>query len=86
MFKKQWFGLLILMMLALLLAACGGGAQPEVEQPADTAPAQDGQAEEAKESTATGGTVRVGWGGAPDTLNPGTAVVAESFTPLSEIG
>ncbi len=30
--------------------------------------------------TATGGTVRIGWGGSPDSLNPGNGVLAESYT------
>ncbi|HXW00297.1 MAG TPA: ABC transporter substrate-binding protein, partial [Anaerolineae bacterium] len=60
--------------LVLLLAACSGGAaQPE------TAPAPVEQAEQAKESTATGGTVRFGWGGSPDTLNPGTFILYEAY-------
>ena len=28
----------------------------------------------------TGGTVRVGWGGSPDSLNPGNAILAEAYT------
>src|SRR5262245_6204365 len=39
-------------------------------------------AEEKEESVAStgGGTLRVGYGGSPDTLNPGTAVLAEAYT------
>lgn len=29
---------------------------------------------------ATGGTVRIGWGGSPDSLNPGNGVLAEAYT------
>lgn len=86
MLKKKWFVLLIVALVLLLAACSGGAAQPE--KPAESAPAQEKPAESApaasessaQSSTATGGTVRVGWGGAPDTLNPATAVVAESYT------
>ena len=46
------------------------GAAPSDE--ASTAPSDAG--------TATGGTVRIGVGGYPDSLNPGNGVLAESFT------
>jgi peptide/nickel transport system substrate-binding protein len=60
--------------LSLLLAACttpttspsedDGGASPDVSTP----------------STATGGTVRIGWAGYPDSLNPGNGVLSEAYT------
>jgi peptide/nickel transport system substrate-binding protein len=59
--------------LALVLAACGGQGTPS-SQPSDGG---DGSAEP---GTATGGTVRIGMGGYPDSLNPGNGVLAESYT------
>lgn len=83
------------MVLALLLAACGGGtAAPEapaeesapeaqpVEQPpaaAEEKPAET-QAEAEPEEKAEPVVLRVGYGGSPDTLNPGTAVLFEAYT------
>jgi peptide/nickel transport system substrate-binding protein len=87
MLKKQWT-ILIVVTLVILLAACGGGAaQPEVsnegsapaEQPAEGNTGQAESTEPAQESGATGGTVRFGWNGSPDTLNPGTFVLYESY-------
>jgi peptide/nickel transport system substrate-binding protein len=54
-----------------VLAACGGGGQ--ASSGAST-PASSGG------GTATGGTVRIGLPGYPDSLNPGLAVLAESYT------
>ena len=65
----------ILASLTLLVAACttpaasptddGGGESPAASQPP---------------STATGGTVRIGWAGYPDSLNPGNGVLSEAYT------
>lgn len=70
----------VLLVVVLLLAACGGAAPtdvpvtaPQGEQPAPTTgatAAQPGQP----------ATVRIGWGGSPDTLNPGAAILAEAYT------
>lgn len=69
--------LAILIILGLVLAACGasqGSPSAGASEPADgSAPPSDG-------GTATGGTVRIGWGGSPDSLNPGNGVLAESYT------
>ncbi|MCV0402966.1 MAG: ABC transporter substrate-binding protein [Chloroflexi bacterium] len=67
----------ILTMLAVLLAACGGAqgtpsADPSASDGGTPAPTDNG--------TATGGTVRIGWGGSPDSLNPGNGVLSESYT------
>lgn len=35
---------------------------------------------EAAESTGEGGVVRIGWGGSPDSLNPGNGLLGESYT------
>jgi peptide/nickel transport system substrate-binding protein len=57
-----------LLLAALVLASCG---------PAATEPAQG---VEATEESAGPALVRIGWGGSPDTLNPGTAVLSEAYT------
>jgi peptide/nickel transport system substrate-binding protein len=59
--------------LALALAACGGTGTP----------APSGQSAAPSSSsggTATGGTVRIGIGGAPDSLNPGNGLLSEAYT------
>jgi peptide/nickel transport system substrate-binding protein len=79
-FSRKWYLFSVLAVAALLLAACGGGpAQPA--PPAESQPAQEEAAQAPAEApAATGGTVRIGWAGSPDTLNPGTAILAESYT------
>jgi ABC-type transport system substrate-binding protein len=44
------------------------------------APATAAPAEAPQEAGASGGTVRIGWAGNPDTLNPGAAVLEEPYT------
>lgn len=62
--------LAIPVVLSVVLAACGGGqASPGASMPASSSG-----------GTATGGTVRIGLPGYPDSLNPGLAVLAESYT------
>ncbi|HEX7224617.1 MAG TPA: ABC transporter substrate-binding protein [Candidatus Limnocylindria bacterium] len=63
--------------LALILAACG--AQ---QQTTSTAPSADpgSSAAPTDGGTATGGTVRIAWGGSPDSLNPGNGVLTEAYT------
>ena len=64
----------ILASLGLLLAACGTTTQgtPSAEPTGSGGGGGGG--------TATGGTVRIGLPGYPDSLNPGLAVLAESYT------
>ena len=64
----------LLTVLSLLLAACGGTQQGSPsEEPEESGAPDDG-------GTATGGTVRIGLPGYPDSLNPGLAVLAEAYT------
>jgi len=60
--------------LGLLLAACG----PNQGSPSAEPDGSDGGG--GGGGTATGGTVRIGLPGYPDSLNPGLAVLAESYT------
>jgi peptide/nickel transport system substrate-binding protein len=53
----------------LVLAACGGA--PTTTPAATPTPGDDGGA--------TGGTVRIGIGGSPDSLNPGNGVLTEAY-------
>jgi peptide/nickel transport system substrate-binding protein len=65
---------MMLTILALALAACGGQqTSPEASEAAGESAAES-------ESTATGGTVRIGIGGYTDSLNPGNGVLAEAYT------
>ncbi|HEY7332497.1 MAG TPA: ABC transporter substrate-binding protein [Candidatus Limnocylindria bacterium] len=61
--------------LGLVLAACGGGESPS-QAPSSGAsanpPASQGE-------LPTGGTVRIGIGGSPDSLNPGNGLLAEAY-------
>src|SRR5688572_30330338 len=57
----------------VVLAACTSPiASPTGDEPDATGDGGDG-------GTATGGTVRIGLPGYPDSLNPGLAVLAESY-------
>jgi len=75
--KTKYMFVVVLTVLAMLLSACGGGAQP-TEAPStgssDPGTAPDAPATEA--SPADAPVVHAGWAGSPDTLNPGTAVLA----------
>lgn len=59
--------LALLAALTLVLAACSG-------------PASSSQPSAGSSGTATGGTVRIGIGGSPDSLNPGDAYLSEAYT------
>lgn len=62
--------LYLFMALALLIAACGGGGgDATTEAPDATGAPSSGPV-----------VVRIGWSGSPDTLNPGAAVLSESYT------
>lgn len=63
--------LTVLLLTMALLAACGGGT------PGAPTGSGDGGAPAASTQSAV---VRIGWGGSPDSLNPGVGVLAESYT------
>jgi peptide/nickel transport system substrate-binding protein len=60
----------LVVVLGLVMAACTGS-------PNQSAKASGGAS--GTPSTATGGTVHIGWGGAPDSLNPGNGLLEESY-------
>lgn len=73
--KSYWL-ILLAILLSLALVACGGEAVPapeEAEVPAETeAPEEEAPSEAVQ--------VRIGWGGSPDTLNPGLGILLEAYT------
>ncbi len=76
MFKHKLF---VLMGLVLLLAVfSGGAATPAPALALEGKPAEAAAAPQ--EAADTGKIVRIGWAGSPDSLNPGAAVLAESYT------
>ena len=84
MFTKIRSTLAILLVIAIMLAACSGGTGAPAPEAATSAPADSSQpaepaATEAPAEAASGGQVRIGWGGSPDTLNPGTAILSEAY-------
>jgi peptide/nickel transport system substrate-binding protein len=86
---RKLYSFLLSTLLVLVLIGCGGQAEaptPDDEQSGGddsatqpTAAPDEGGDEGETESTEPA-VVRVGWGGSPDTLNPGTAVLAEAYT------
>jgi len=89
--KRSLPFLTLFMIVALLLSACGGAQTPvatEVAPPVSTeappvsteAPPAPAITEAPPEPTQEPAVLRVGWGGSPDTLNPGTAVLSEAYT------
>ncbi len=84
-FTKKYYLFSVAVIVLLWLAACSGAApQPaapaesQQEQPEATQPSEPTEAP-AESGGAMGGTVRIGWAGSPDTLNPGTAILEESY-------
>ncbi len=85
MFARNRSLLAILIVIALLLAACGGGTGAPAPEAATSAPADSSQPAATEPAAAPAEPaapvqVRVGWGGSPDTLNPGAAVLSEAYT------
>ena len=68
---KFWV-VLIAMLAAALAVGCSAPAAP-------SAPASSG-GEAGESAAAAPATVRIGWAGSPDSLNPGVAVLAEAYT------
>ena len=66
--------MLVIGVMVFVLAGCGGQAAPSE----GAAGAQEGAANNAAPAGAA--VVRIGQGGAPDSLNPGVAVLAEAYT------
>ena len=69
--------LLVGLLLGLLLVACADSPPT---------PASDSAATEGAATNPTitdGGTLRIGWPGSPDTLNPGTGLLTEAYTIYS---
>jgi len=93
MISKRYFPAVLIVLLILVMTACGGQTatptevaevQPEapaVEEP-EAPVVEEPEVPVVEEPAAPAElvTLRVGWGGSPDTLNPGTAVLAEAYT------
>jgi peptide/nickel transport system substrate-binding protein len=67
-------GFALITIFGLVLAACGTGETPSQAPSGGQASAPASQGE-----LPTGGTVRIGIGGSPDSLNPGNGLLAESY-------
>ncbi|MEW6400899.1 MAG: ABC transporter substrate-binding protein [Chloroflexota bacterium] len=65
----------VIVLLALVLAACGGGTSQATEPPGGAEPPSETGA-----PVSGGSTVRIGWAGSPDNLNPGMAILVEAYT------
>ena len=74
-------GIALLLGVVMVLSACVS------DEPSSTTTGDGGATTEpgggattTAGGSADGGTVRIGWGGSPDSLNPGNAVLAEAYT------
>jgi peptide/nickel transport system substrate-binding protein len=73
----------IILLMGLFLTACGSSSESADSDNADqsTETTEETSSETADSSDSTEPVqVRIGWGGSPDSLNPGLGVLAESFT------
>ncbi len=68
--STQKWSVSLMVVLVLVVAACGG-TTPQAPAAATAQPAT---------AAPEPAVLRIGWGGSPDTLNPGTAVLAEAYT------
>lgn len=82
-------GSALLTLLTLILAACAGPAtsppppaetQPPPAAETEAPPVETQPAPVETEAPAAPVVLRIGWGGSPDTLNPGTALLSEAYT------
>lgn len=76
--KRYPYPLFIL--LLLLLAACGGDETAAPADSGDSGAVESDSTDSSAAETAEPAQVRIGWGGSPDSLNPGVAVLAEAYT------
>lgn len=85
--RLKFFALFTL--LGLILAACAGPAasptppaetQPPSAAKTEAPPVETQPAPVETEAPAAPVVLRIGWGGSPDTLNPGTALLSEAYT------
>lgn len=67
----------LLLGVLMVFTACAGDTDTDATTTTNSEP---GEGTTAPPSDATGGTVRIGWGGSPDSLNPGNGVLAEAYT------
>ncbi|HRW50330.1 MAG TPA: ABC transporter substrate-binding protein [Caldilinea sp.] len=70
--RTKFWVVLIAMLVVALAVGCNAPAPPP-------APASSG-GEAGESAAAAPATVRIGWAGSPDSLNPGVAVLAEAYT------
>ena len=88
--KRVLFKLWLFLLIAGLLTACGGG-ETEVTPTDSSDTSESSESTDASSDTGDSGetdattsdepvVLRIGWAGSPDTLNPGTAVLAEAYT------
>jgi peptide/nickel transport system substrate-binding protein len=63
----------VVAILGLVLAACGASTTPSQQ------PSSGGESQAASLPPLTGGTVRIGIGGSPDSLNPGNGLLSEAY-------
>jgi peptide/nickel transport system substrate-binding protein len=81
----KYRALAVLLGLAVILAACGGDQAEETTTSVGTT-VTDGSSTSNTGGTTTapptteGGTVRIGWGGAPSSLNPGLGELTEDYS------
>lgn len=78
---KRLSFIVVPLILLIVLAGCASGSTPAQPTQATTPPGSQPPATD----VAAPAVVRIGWGGSPDTLNPGAATLAESYT-LFELG
>jgi peptide/nickel transport system substrate-binding protein len=73
---KTRFVIFVLIVLSMLLSACGGQATPVQPAQGQATAAPIAATEKPKEPAI----VKIGWTGGPDSLNPGVAWLAKSYT------
>ena len=79
MSKRMWY-LPLVLVFALVVTACGGAASPTSAPTQPSAATQPPAPTPAPTEVAEPSIVRIGWSGAPDSLNPAAGLLSESYT------